>query len=252
VKLDRVVAIDTKITRYTGIDTLFARGEPHIITFVNTFSYYQLVDAHCQIEKIDVVFVDGILQAGLHNVFARRKINRASFDFSSLAHDFFRYVTANRLRIALIGATEAEIRRAVANIKAAYPEAPIGFFRNGYFATDNERQTLAQTAAAGHIDVMLLGMGTPLQEQTAVFLKERLPHMYVVTCGGFITQTARGIDHYWKKWRWLQRAIEYPHVRKRILCWYPRNVARYCVDHIVLRFHNRRRKRPVQAPVCGL
>jgi N-acetylglucosaminyldiphosphoundecaprenol N-acetyl-beta-D-mannosaminyltransferase len=251
-KLERVVAIDKKIMQYTNIDTLFVPGGPRVITFVNTFSYYQLVDAHCPIEKIDVVFVDGILQVGLHNMFVRRKINRASFDFSSLAHDFFRYVIANRLQIALIGATEAEIRLAVVNIKAAYPDVPISFFRNGYFLTDRERQTLVQTAAAGHIDVMILGMGTPLQEQTAVFLKERLPHMYVVTCGGFITQTAQGIDHYWKKWRWLQRAVEYPHVRKRILYWYPRNVVRYCIDHIVLWFNNQRRKRLVHAPVCGL
>jgi N-acetylglucosaminyldiphosphoundecaprenol N-acetyl-beta-D-mannosaminyltransferase len=63
-----------------------------IVTFVNTFSYYKLLDSNCSIDKIDYIFVDGYLQVVLHNLFHKKKINRASFDFSSLANDFFDYV----------------------------------------------------------------------------------------------------------------------------------------------------------------
>lgn len=216
-------------------------NQPNIITFVNTFSYYQLLDSKCPIDKIDYIFADGGLQVRLHNIFNKDKINRASFDFSSIADDFFRYVIKNRLKIALIGAAEDEIKSAVKNLDNKYPDLRIAYFRNGFFHGNDEKSLLCAVLKEKKIDAVILGMGTPAQEDMAVYLKDNGLHACIFTCGGFLTQTAKNTDYYTaftKKTslRWLQRAIEFKHVRKRLLVDYPKNVVRYIVEHIMLSF----------------
>jgi hypothetical protein len=36
--------------------------------------------------------------------------------------------------------------------------------------------------------------------------------------------------------RWLQRALEYKHIRRRLLVNYPVNIMRYIFEHILLLF----------------
>ncbi|GAB6393523.1 MAG: WecB/TagA/CpsF family glycosyltransferase [Treponematales bacterium] len=214
-----------------------------IITFVNTFSYYKLVDSGCPVADIDCFFVDGSFQVRLHNIFHKDKINRASFDFSSLADDFFNYAVTRDLKTAIIAASDAEARAAVANLRNKYPRLRIPYFRNGYFTDEREKQDTADILKSNSIDAVILGMGTPAQEEFAVYLKNSGVRAYIFTCGGFITQTAKNIDYYSaiaKKGnlRWLQRAIEYKHVRRRLLFDYPKNLLRYSFDHIVLRVNS--------------
>jgi N-acetylglucosaminyldiphosphoundecaprenol N-acetyl-beta-D-mannosaminyltransferase len=216
-------------------------NQSNIITFVNTFSYYQLLESNCSIDKIDYIFVDGYLQVILHNLFHKNKINRASFDFSSLANDVFSYVIKNNLRLALIGAKEDEINAAISNLKSKYNNLYIPYYRNGYFDNEIDKYNLCNTLKEHHIDVVLLGMGTPVQEEFAIYLKEHGVMSYIFTCGGFITQTAKHIDYYKNivkktNLRWLQRAIEYKHVRKRLLINYPINIVRYLLAHFILIF----------------
>jgi N-acetylglucosaminyldiphosphoundecaprenol N-acetyl-beta-D-mannosaminyltransferase len=82
------------------------------------------------------------------------------------------------------------------------------------------------------VDIVVLGLGTPLQERTALDLARRTTGRFFVTCGGFISQTAARGDYYhsWVKalgLRALQRIILEPHVRKRVIKDYPIFVARY-------------------------
>jgi N-acetylglucosaminyldiphosphoundecaprenol N-acetyl-beta-D-mannosaminyltransferase len=84
-------------------------------------------------------------------------------------------------------------------------------------------------------------MGTPAQEELAVYLKDNGVGAYIFTCGGFIAQTAKNIDYYKpivKKTnlRWLQRTIEYKHIRRRLFMNYPINIIRYIFEHILLLF----------------
>jgi N-acetylglucosaminyldiphosphoundecaprenol N-acetyl-beta-D-mannosaminyltransferase len=84
-------------------------------------------------------------------------------------------------------------------------------------------------------------MGTPAQEEFAIYLKEHGFVSYIFTCGGFITQTAKHTDYYKdvvKKinLRWLQRATDYKHIRKRLFINYPINIVRYLIEHFILRF----------------
>jgi N-acetylglucosaminyldiphosphoundecaprenol N-acetyl-beta-D-mannosaminyltransferase len=172
-------------------------------------------------------------------LFHKYKINRASFDFSSLADDFFRYAVRHNLNIAIIAASDDEVKAAVDNLKTKYPELHIPYFRNGYINETEKKAEVVSLLKASGIDVVILGMGTPAQEEFAVYLKTAGVNAHVFTCGGFITQTAKNIDYYnpiakKSNLRWLQRAIEYKHVRKRLLVDYPKNIIRYLLDHIAL------------------
>jgi len=216
---------------------------PRIITFVNTFSYYKLLDSHCHIDAIDTIFIDGILQVKLHNIFHKNKINRASFDFSSLADDFFNYTLNHNLKIAIIGAAAEEITASISNLKIKYPDLQISYFREGYFDSEETKKFVVDTLISQKVDVVILGMGTPAQEEFALFLKNNNVGSHIFTCGGFITQTSRKIDYYnpvakSANLRWLQRFIEYKHVRKRVLFDYPKNTIRYLFEHIILMFRN--------------
>jgi N-acetylglucosaminyldiphosphoundecaprenol N-acetyl-beta-D-mannosaminyltransferase len=214
-------------------------NQVNLITFVNTFSYYRLFDSGFPVDRLDSIFVDGLLQVKLHNFFHKEKINRVSFDFSSIADDYFEYVLKNHLKIALIGAKPDEIVEAVRKLCERYNGLRIVHSRDGYLRSEEEKQKLYTILREKEPDIIVLGMGTPEQEEYALYLSDRGLSCPIITCGGFLTQTAKNTDYYRplvKKLnlRWLQRAVEFKHVRRRLFIDYPRNVVRYCVDHIAL------------------
>jgi N-acetylglucosaminyldiphosphoundecaprenol N-acetyl-beta-D-mannosaminyltransferase len=214
-------------------------SKANVITFVNTFSYYQLLDSGFPLDRLDTIFVDGQLQVKLHNFFHKEKINRASFDFSSMADDCFEYARKNNMKIALVGARPDEIKEAVENLRGKYNGLRIVYSRDGYFSSEEEKRILCGELKEKNPDMIILGMGTPEQEKCALYLSEQGLLCPIFTCGGFLTQTAKKPDYYLPlvkrlNLRWLQRALEFKHVRKRLFVDYPRNVARYCIDHITL------------------
>jgi N-acetylglucosaminyldiphosphoundecaprenol N-acetyl-beta-D-mannosaminyltransferase len=199
------------------------------------------LDSGFPIEQLNTVFVDGLLQVRLHNFFHKEKINRASFDFSSLANDCFVYAERNNLNVALIGAKPEEITEAVKNLQTKYGGLQVVYSRDGYFYSESEKQELCCELKEKKPDIVILGMGTPEQEECALYLSKQGVLCPIITCGGFLTQTAKKPDYYQplvKKFnlRWLQRAIEFKHIRKRLFVDYPRNIARYFIDHIMLSF----------------
>jgi N-acetylglucosaminyldiphosphoundecaprenol N-acetyl-beta-D-mannosaminyltransferase len=244
-KNEIILCLDNKIKRYRGIFELFSNLEkPSIITFVNTFSYYQLLDSGCSIELIDIIFVDGLLHVLFHNIFHKTKINRASFDFSSMANDVFFYAVENNLKVAIIGASEGEINNGVLNIKNRYNKLNIVYYRNGYFNSDDDKHSALNALKLCNVDIVILGMGTPAQDDFALYLKNNGLASIIFTCGGFVTQSARRIDYYKnfiKKYnlRWLQRIVEYKAIRHRLFFSYPKNIVRYLFDQFDLAIQNK-------------
>jgi N-acetylglucosaminyldiphosphoundecaprenol N-acetyl-beta-D-mannosaminyltransferase len=211
----------------------------NLITFVNTYSYYQLIDSDCPIDIFNTIFIDGDLQVKLHNFFNKNKVNRASFDFSSLAYDFFEYLQNNNLSVAFIGAETKELNCAVDNLRIKHPALQIVYTHNGYFESDNDKLQSTEELKQANPDAIVLGMGTPAQEKYAVYLNSHGVSCLIITCGGFLSQTARKIDYYHpiiKKFnlRWLQRVIQFKHIRRRLFIDYPKNIIRYILDHLFM------------------
>ena len=255
---ERLKSIDLKIMNYKAVTELLSQNEqynnfsensfqigfdtnrkkkPNLITFFNTYSYYKLFDSDCNLDRFHVFLLDGKLQVILHNVFHKNKVKRASFDFSSIAHEFFEYSQSKNLRIVLIGASAEEIVIAVKNLHKKYPSLKIVYSRDGYFQSESEKQSLCGILKEKNPDVIILGMGAPAQEEYAIYLHDNGLLCTVITCGGFFTQTSLKTDYYnpiIKKTglRWLQRLIQFKHVRRRLLIDYPKNIIRYLMEHI--------------------
>jgi N-acetylglucosaminyldiphosphoundecaprenol N-acetyl-beta-D-mannosaminyltransferase len=212
----------------------FDQTKSTIISFVNPFSYLEVLKNDELIKKIDYFFSDGAMLCMFHRLFYY-KIKRASFDFSSIAHYFLHEITTKNLKVAIIGAKSEEIDLAINNLMSLYPKMNIVYSRDGYIKDDTEfLRNLNRTCP----EVIILGMGSPKQEEMAIYIKGLIENpTTIITCGGFLTQTAIKLDYYHpliKKFglRWLQRIMLHSHVRKRVLIDYPKFIFIYLKKHM--------------------
>ncbi|ENM5894852.1 WecB/TagA/CpsF family glycosyltransferase, partial [Vibrio mimicus] len=176
--------------------------------------------------------IDGNLLRILHGLFHTR-VERISFDYSSIASDVFDYAIANNLNVGLVGATESELDLALQNIKMNHSGLKIVYARNGYFSSDYEICESINEINDCNVSLLIVGMGAPYQEKFLSFVKKSCKNIDLAfSCGGFITQTAISRDYYYPivkrlNLMWLQRVIMHSHVRKRILFDYPIFIVKY-------------------------
>jgi len=203
-----------------------------VVTFANPYSYYKLLDEGLD-KKFDYIFADGISLVVLYNLFSKKSIRRYSFDFTSVAPVVLRYCVERDLSIALVGGTSTEVDGAARLIESTFPGVNVGLATPGFFATEAERNACFDNLKTSGIEVLICGMGTPLQEHFVLGARDRVPTLKVgFTCGGFLSQIASR-DQYHSPLmsklhlRWLQRAIRHSHVRKRLLTDYPKFFFRF-------------------------
>ncbi|MDW2318790.1 WecB/TagA/CpsF family glycosyltransferase [Vibrio sp. 1159] len=227
--------LDKKILLSPNIETLLNNHKTNSIkvTFVNPFSY-NLVEQRSEYKDVfDGVYVDGASLVKIFNLMHGANISRYSFDFSSIASDVLEFAVENSKKVAFIGGKQEEISLAVENIKLQYSGIDIVFYRNGYFNTDQELVECLKSLEELKVDLIIVGMGTPYQEDFISKIDSHLEQNFIAfTCGGFLSQTAVKGDYYhrWVKklgLRWLQRAVSNQHVRKRLVSDYPRFFVKY-------------------------
>lgn len=209
------------------------------VSFVNPFSYEVLSGSPGLVCAVDHFFIDGNLLKMLHNFFHRdHQVDRVSFDFSSIAGDVFTFCLENKLRVALIGATQSELSTALGNIEKLYPKLDVKYLRNGFFNSEDEILKSVIEINNVCVDIVIIGMGSPCQEYYLSVLKKHLNSvMLCLTCGGFFSQTSLRPDYYYpivKKLNlmWLQRMVLHKHVRERVLKIYPKFIVKYLSAHI--------------------
>lgn len=211
------------------------------ISFVNPFSYYIFVARPDLVRAMDGFFVDGALLKTLHNITnAKRKVERISFDFSSIAHDMFEFAAGKRMTVALVGGSREDIATCNNNLRIRYPHLNIVYTRHGFFNSKDDIHETVCNIIELKASLVVVGMGVPLQEEFLQYLRmldENKEVKFALTCGGFITQTAIRPDYYLpivKKLglRWLQRIIMHRHVRRRVVRDYPIFLFKY-IKHTI-------------------
>lgn len=236
----RSLDLETKIgTESDFLDLFETRKNRVLVSFVNPFSYSILSGKHNIISQFDW-YSDGALLCFLSNIYRKSKIDRVSFDFSSVADSVFSECANRNLKVALIGGVEGEANVASEYIKSRHASVQICYARNGYLSRC-ELDKVVNELNVNQIDVVIVGMGTPHQEEFILNIKNDINAQYFFTCGGFITQTASKGDYYHpmvKKLglRWLQRAIKHEHVRSRLFKVYPAFITHYFMDIIFKRY----------------
>jgi alpha-1,3-mannosyltransferase len=76
----------------------------------------------------------------------------------------FLAMTQHRLRVYLVGTTDAVIKRAAQGFRVRYPRHMMVGWRNGFFADLQDIEETCRDIRAARADCVLVGMGNPLQE----------------------------------------------------------------------------------------
>jgi N-acetylglucosaminyldiphosphoundecaprenol N-acetyl-beta-D-mannosaminyltransferase len=151
-----------------------------------------------------------------------KKVVRRSFDMTSLAPQLFNYASSSRKSIYIVASKQSQIERAVEIFLEKYPDLIIKGYRNGYFQTDDERlQEYNYIIKEIKPDIVIVGMGTIVQERFLLGLKKSGFSGKGFTCGGFIHQTASNKIDYYPRWvdklnlRFLYRMLKESYTRQR-------------------------------------
>lgn len=199
----------------------FKGAIPGFYSFIGPVAYYSLRehDYGCH------YYCDGILSASIFGWSLGRYINRTSFDYGSVAKPFFEECVGRNLKVLIVGGKPAEAEAFGKHLSIMFPslnkECIDGYPPGGFKAASVD--SLWLLILSSKIDVLILAMGSPLQECIGKAVMARGFQGTVITAGAFITQTVlsghRGT--FYPRWintlnlRFLWRLIYEPHTRSR-------------------------------------
>lgn len=198
--------------------------------YLNPFTYLYFRRRFELLTNTSIIRFDGILMSTLMKLFYSYPYGRNSFDFTSLADEYFHFWSINHSRIAIYGATDDDLRAFIDKLKEKYDLNIVDFY-NGYQEIDWYERRVDDFP----LDVVILGLGPIKQE----IVCNNLSVKTVITCGAFITQTAnaKGLVYYPEGVKkigllWLYRIFSEKGHYKRFLLHYPRFMYYYFKDFI--------------------
>ena len=212
-----------------------------LITFLNPYSYLLARKNIDLFKKFDCIYIDGQLLVKMLSLFNISHTNRKSFDMTSLAPKVFEESIKKHQSIFFIGADAESIENTINLLREHYPLLKINGYRDGYFLNSMQREDVLNDIVLQSPDLVICGMGTPLQENFLYDLKESGWNGIGYTCGGFLHQTAKRIDYY-PNWinkynlRWAYRIYDEPKLFKRYFYQYPIAIGVFTFDYICFKF----------------
>jgi exopolysaccharide biosynthesis WecB/TagA/CpsF family protein len=202
------------------LNTELLNKSGRLFTFLNPVSYLQARKHVKKYEKFNCLLADGwLFVAALRAIGI--KAHRFSFDMTSLAPIVFQRAIEGKKSVYFLGAKPDEITKFIAIISDHFPDLIIKGYRNGYFTDSKDRSRTIRHIFELSPDIVIAGLGVPLQEKFLIDLQSQGWQGCGYTCGGFIHQTSQGL-HYYPDWvnkyhlRMPYRFIKEPHFRSRI------------------------------------
>jgi len=130
------------------------------------------------IKNSDLNVADGV---GVKIALKLKNINCDNIRGVDFARKLVELADKNNLPIAFLGAKEEVIQKACENFKTKYPNLNIVYKRNGYF--DNDEAIIEEINKANP-KIILIGLGSPKQEEIIVKLKKVLQGSIMIGVGG--------------------------------------------------------------------
>ncbi|MGV6830252.1 MAG: WecB/TagA/CpsF family glycosyltransferase [bacterium] len=207
-----------------------------LTTFINPFSYLFFRKQLPLFSRFDIIFLDGILMVLLMRLISKN-VKRLSFDMTSIAPKVFINAIENKRTIFFLGSKQDEIEAFVSQIKNIYQNLNIVGFSSGYFADEDDKQKKLNNIIELNPDLIIVGMGTPLQEEILLEIRDKGWGGTGFTCGGFFHQTGKKINYYPKIFntlnlRWVYRIYDEPKLFKRYFIQYPKSIVFFTFDLI--------------------
>lgn len=204
-----------------SLNEIFTRPQT-IHTFLNPVSYLRARQIEEIYKNFDFIHADGShLVMAIYQLYSKR-VERRSFDMTSIAPKLFQYAQKHEKTLYLIGALDGEIERAIESIKNDYPEIKIAGYRHGYIKDVEEELMIMKEIISLKPDFLIVGMGAIKQELFLLQIKKFGFTGIGFTCGGFLHQTSIK-KNYYPQWfdkrnlRFLYRMYKEKHTRKRYL-----------------------------------
>ncbi|MDX2463978.1 MAG: WecB/TagA/CpsF family glycosyltransferase [Porticoccus sp.] len=213
-----VLCIPVSPTGIGDVSRLFAAKlleESLLITFVNPYAC-ALAKKHADyiqvLESFDIVACDGIGMVKAARASGLKTIQRESFDYTSMADPVFKWAAQNGQRLGLVGGKPGVADQAALLLRRKFPDLQIVACYSGFGeGPDDARRFFSKN----HTELVVCGMGAPLQERYLIRLAAEGWHGIGFTCGGFLDQLTTG-DSYYPKWvdkfniRFLYRLAKEP------------------------------------------
>lgn len=200
-----------------------------LATFLNPYSYL-LIRKHIRtLISMDRIYVDGQLLVLYFKILGISTVNRCSFDMTSLAPVVFSEAEKSGQTIYFLGSKAEEVTSAVDEICSQFPNLNVVGYRDGYIKED-ERAIEVEKIVKLNPSIVVVGMGALLQEKFLIELRREGWSGTGFTCGGFLHQTASGLDYY-PSWvnklhlRWAYRIYDEPKLARRYFFYYPKALA---------------------------
>ncbi len=202
--------------------------EARVVTFLNPYTFLKIFESSINLNKFDKICIDGMaLKIFLGMVYRDSKIQRLSFDFTSVANLVFEKAAAETEHGFILGSDQNSNDEFLTKTTAMFPGIKIDG-RSGYFDNSEELSNFLGSLAKSKYDFVVIGMGAVKQEEAAIALVDFGFDGRIYTCGGFIHQTAIGGGEYYPSWvdkcnlRFAYRMFKEPSTIRRYLIDYPR------------------------------
>jgi N-acetylglucosaminyldiphosphoundecaprenol N-acetyl-beta-D-mannosaminyltransferase len=202
--------------------------EARVVTFLNPYSFLKIYESGISLDKFDKICIDGVaLKIFLERVYGDTKLERLSFDFTSVANLVFANARTKKEQGFVLGSDQNSNNAFLTKISRMFPGIQLDG-RSGFFDSDEELSALLESLATSHHDYIIVGMGAVKQEQAAIALVDFGFKGRIYTCGGFIHQTAMGGGQYYPAWvdkcnlRFAYRMFKEPSTIQRYLIEYPK------------------------------
>ena len=170
-----------------------ARNTPTTVAFMNMRNFVAVQNSPAALTAfaaIDQVYADGVgLQIG-RSLAGLPRFGRVS---GTDTVPLLLQRMAQGTRVYLLGGSEVVSSSAAARLADMFPRAVLAGSRNGFFSPRDSDRVLADIAAAAP-DILLIGMGSPLQEQWLLRHRSRLPGKLAICVGGLFHYWARDLD----------------------------------------------------------
>ncbi|MEX2116265.1 MAG: WecB/TagA/CpsF family glycosyltransferase [Bacteroidota bacterium] len=101
---------------------------------------------------------------------------------SDWIYDVCEASVARGLRLYLLGSTKDSLAQAIINLKQLYPDIQIVGSHHGYFS-ELEGELVTQSIARLNVDILIVGMGMPLQEEWILRYYDRLNARVILNAG---------------------------------------------------------------------
>jgi N-acetylglucosaminyldiphosphoundecaprenol N-acetyl-beta-D-mannosaminyltransferase len=125
---------------------------------------------------------------GMPLVFASRLFHKTPLPERVCTTDLFHDVAAvgqrRGVRMFLLGATQAVVRKAARRARELYPDLEIAGYRGGYFHREGDEERVVDAIAAAQPDILWLGRGVPLEQEFAMRHLDRLHGVGLIKTSG--------------------------------------------------------------------